>query len=369
MTEDATTATGRRTRLLRNVYGSSAAESFLVVAIATILITRLYLALTDYPQIGGGTLHIAHALYGGAAMMAALLIGWLFLGFGTRVTTVVVGGIGFGLFLDEVGKFVTRDNDYFYGPAAEIMYVLVVLLLVINRVVRDFRAPTADECLANAAAIAADGVVHGLPPHRRALALRIIERGQRLGADASALAGVTLMIDAAGHRDDRLYAASRLVPRLVPSFLKSPRWVPVMGWLLVVSALLGVIGGIVQLVAGGLDVDTDDTSLQIDRMGISGGILFVSAAVTLSLALPAMLRLRRDGPLWPLRLLRLAALIFTALNALVDFATEGFGALTYVAIGLFTMAVISHRITVRSEELAADEAGARESLPRETPHP
>jgi hypothetical protein len=34
----------------------------MVVAILTILITRLYLYLAGYPQVGGGSLHIAHAL-------------------------------------------------------------------------------------------------------------------------------------------------------------------------------------------------------------------------------------------------------------------------------------------------------------------
>ena len=40
-----------------------------------------------------------------------------------RAICVVLSGVWFGLFLDEVGKFVTKNNNYFYGPAAEIMYI------------------------------------------------------------------------------------------------------------------------------------------------------------------------------------------------------------------------------------------------------
>ncbi len=346
-------APARRTGFVRSAYGSAAAEAFLIIAIATILLTRLYLAITDYPQVGGGTLHIAHALYGGAAMMIALLIGWLVLGFGARIVSVVVGGIGFGLFLDEVGKFVTADNDYFYGPSAEIMYVLVLVVLLANRAVRVFRAPTTDEYLANAAAIAANGVVGGLAPHRRAAAARMLDRAESGGADAAAVQGVRLLLEAAGHRADRLYAVRLFLPRLIPGFFRSPRWVPVVGWLLVLASAAGVVVGVVQLVAGGLDIDTSDTSIVIERMGISGAILFVSASITLALAGPAMVALRGDRPLWALQALRIAALVFTVLNALVDFAAEGFGALLNVGFGLFVMAVVSYRISVRVSEIAA----------------
>ena len=97
----------------------------------------------------------------------------------------MLGGIGFGLFLDEVGKFVTKDNDYFYGPAAEIMYILVVVILVGARIVRDIRPLSANECLASAAAIAAEGVARGLADHRREVGLRLVETARAGGADSA----------------------------------------------------------------------------------------------------------------------------------------------------------------------------------------
>jgi hypothetical protein len=343
---------GRRRRVPRDIYGNPSAEAFLIVAITTILVTRLYLELAGYPQVGGGSLHIAHALWGGAAMMVALLIGWMFLGFGTRITAVVIGGIGFGLFLDEVGKFVTKDNDYFYGPSAEIMYVLVLVVLVTSRAVRLVRPPSVDEYLANSATIAADGIVHGLAPHRRATAELLLERATLLGADTTAVQGVRLLLDSAGDRHDRLYAAWQHAPNLIPAVFKSPRWVPVVGWGLVTVAALGVCLGVAQLVPGGFQLDI--RGVDAAATGAAATLYLVSASITLVLALPAVLFLRPDGPLWPLRVLRVAALVFMVLNALVDFALAGFWALTHVAVGLFTMAVLSYRISVRGAALDDD---------------
>src|ERR1700761_4046591 len=165
----------RRGPMCRNFIGLGHAEAFIIIAIATILITRLYLQLTGYPQIGGGDLHIAHSLYGGALMMLALLLGWLALGGGARTLAIALGGIGFGLMLDEVGKFVTKTNNYFYGPATEIMYIVVVVVLVGARLVRTIRPLSAHEYLASASAIAADGIARGLGNHRREVGLRLAE--------------------------------------------------------------------------------------------------------------------------------------------------------------------------------------------------
>ena len=336
----------RRGPITRNAVGASSAEAFVMIAIATILLTRLYLELTGYPQIGGGDLHIAHALWGGALMMLALLTGWMALGSGARVLTVVMGGIGFGLFLDEVGKFVTKDNDYFYGPSAEIMYILVCLILVGARIVRVIRPLSARECLASATSIAADGVARGLADHRRETGLRLLEQARTAGAPASDVEHVRALVLSAGHASDRLYRLQKWAPRLIPNGFRSPKWIPWVGWLLVAGAVFGLFFHALGIALG--DYFYEDEHLKIHLYGKSPAtiILLVSAGLTLAMALPAMIALRRTTKAWPLRLLRNAALVFTFLNALVEFATEGFAALINLSIGLFGLAILSYQVDV-----------------------
>ncbi len=123
---------------------------------------------------------------------------------------------------------------------------------------------------------------------------------------------------------------------------------------MVLAALLGVVVGIVRIVTGGVELDAADAVVEIDRFRVTSGILFLSASVTLLMALPpSMVVLHLRNSLWALRTLRVAALVFTTLNAFSDFAASGFGALPHLAIGLFTMAVLSHHITVRTETAGA----------------
>lgn len=334
----------------RNAIGTSSAEAFMIIAIATILVTRGYLWATDYPQVGGGSLHIAHALYGGALMMLALLVSWWMLGYGARLFCVVFGGIGFGLFLDEVGKFVTKDNDYFYGPSAEIMYVLVVVVLILGRIMREIRPLSAHEELATAAAMAADGVARGLQPHRRELGLRLVERAEEKGADPETAQHVRSLLIGAPSASARLYALQQWAPRLIPSFFRSPRWLPIVGWSLVVISLAALVSGVIGIWLDNPYYADDNLQVELAGAGVAAYILVASAAITLAFSLPAMLARTRTAKIWPLQFLRYGALTFALLNALVDFATEGFGALLNLTVGLFALAIISYQIDVRIRE-------------------
>ena len=84
--------------------------------VATIVCIRTQLWLTHYPQLGGHGLHIAHLLWGGLLMVISLGILLSLLGRRARQPAAIVGGVGFGFFIDELGKFITSDNNYFFKP-------------------------------------------------------------------------------------------------------------------------------------------------------------------------------------------------------------------------------------------------------------
>ncbi len=127
-------------RLLRNVNGSDLIELMLVGAISTILVIRLILQLSGYPKIGGSGLHIAHALWGGLIMLVALIIVFTLLNPVSLHIVAVLGGIGFGFFIDEVGKLISADTSYFFQPAVAVMYVLFVLLFLVLSGIRRWAA-------------------------------------------------------------------------------------------------------------------------------------------------------------------------------------------------------------------------------------
>lgn len=115
-----------RSHFIRNLRGLEQFEAFLVAAVATILGYRLFLELTGYPQVGTSTIHIAHAELGGLLMASSIVIRMIFLSKRTETLASIVGGAGFGLFIDEVGKFITEDNNYFFQPAVSLIYVTII---------------------------------------------------------------------------------------------------------------------------------------------------------------------------------------------------------------------------------------------------
>ena len=135
---------------IRNVYLGDLLENFLVAAISSILFIRFFLAITSYPQIGSGMFHIAHMLWGGFLLMIALVLTLSFLGNKVLRIASIIGGIGFGVFIDELGKFITSDNDYFFEPTIAILYFVFLALVFIFHYIEKHRPLTEKEYVMNA---------------------------------------------------------------------------------------------------------------------------------------------------------------------------------------------------------------------------
>ena len=165
--------------LVRNVYAETLLEDFFVSAVASVLVIRFYLYISGFPQLSFGPFHIAHMLWGGFLMLIALVILLAFLNYHMKVVAAVVGGIGFGAFIDELGKFVTRDNDYFFQPTVALIYVVFVLIFFIIRFIVKRQPLSSQECLANAFDIAEQGSMVGISLEEQVLALKLLENCPR----------------------------------------------------------------------------------------------------------------------------------------------------------------------------------------------
>jgi len=135
---------------IRNIEADSYRENFLISAIVSVFLIRIYLRVAHYPQLGSGDYHIAHILWGGFFMMCAIVFLLSFLGEKIAVTSSILGGIGFGAFIDELGKFITKDNNYFFQPTIALIYIVFVLLFLISRFIPKYREISEREYLVNA---------------------------------------------------------------------------------------------------------------------------------------------------------------------------------------------------------------------------
>ena len=103
---------------------------------ASVGATRLLLDLTGYPSLSTGNLHIAHVLWGGLLLVASALLPVLIANRWVYTAGAIGAGVGAGLFMDEVGKFITQSNDYFYPAAAPIIYAFFLLTVLLYVEVR-----------------------------------------------------------------------------------------------------------------------------------------------------------------------------------------------------------------------------------------
>lgn len=243
---------------------------FLVATVLTVLVTRGALAVTGFPQVGGEGLHVSHVLWGGLLMGLALVISLSFLGPVARPFVVLVAGVGFGLFVDEVGKFVTDDYDYFYGPTAMLVYVSVVVLALVGEALAGSR-PAPSERLAAAVDQAVAGVAGGFSPRVREHAETLLADAQGAPGYDEAAALVAVVRPDRAELPDPVAAVSRAVVGTTRRLVRAS-WVPRL-------AVVAIVGVAVLAVVRGLWLPDEDASTWVSVMLVAGGVGTVVACV------------------------------------------------------------------------------------------
>lgn len=340
----------------RNVDFSELQLTFLVSAVATILVIRTQLWLTNYPQLGGHGLHIAHLLWGGLFMVLAIGVLITFAGRGPRRPAAIVGGVGFGFFIDELGKFITSDNNYFFAPAAAIIYLIFVGLFLAIRAMRQRGTLRPEERLVNVLEMLADGVRRPLREDEKAQALTLLDGAPAQDPLVEPVRTLVEQIDALPQRPPSRVARWTEAGRgRYHSLCESSRFRAVIAVLFALWAALTLLGTVGLVLAigiaegGAMPGFRSDAVSQLHFVNVAS---LASSAVSAIFVVVAVVQLRRRRRLAAYRWLERALLVAIFVTSVFSFVESQFGAVFDLVIDLVLL------ITVRSMiELEGGGAG------------
>ncbi|MGH3426194.1 MAG: hypothetical protein ACRDQZ_01240 [Mycobacteriales bacterium] len=306
----------------------------LVTAVVTVLTTRAILAVSDYPKVGGRTLHIAHVLWGGLLMVVALMVLLSFVGPVVRPLAAVIAGVGFGLFIDEVGKFVTNRSDYFFRPAPAIMYVVVVLLVLGTNAFHGRRDHHQAEYLAGAVDQAVAGVAGGFTVERRATAERLLGRARDAVGTRETRALLDVIPEDPYELADPLRAMRKFKRRFFDRLLERRVVRIVAVVVLVVETAYVVQGlgvGLYHRLLSGADADSPSTL----------GLLLGTAAALASgtLVVVGLIRLTTDASA-AFGYFNHSLLVSLLITRVFQFEVQQFSAVAFVVIDLVLLAAV-----------------------------
>jgi hypothetical protein len=319
-------------------------ELFFVSGVVSLLLTRFYLALAGFPQLGGAGLHIAHLLWGGLFMLVALVLLLAFVGRSMQRVAALLGGIGFGLLIDEVGKFVTSSNDYFFQPAVAIIYLVFVAIFLSFRTIERAGRFTQREQLANAYDEAVEVVLRPTHAAHLARALSLLRASGATGPLAWGLERALVeqrMLAPPSHavrasrREHVEWTMTRAYERAVAS-----RWFPrvlvllVAAYAFVFLLLFGLELAAVTAAADGLAFALNLFALRGHRVVQAG--LLVSSLLAAAFVVAGLAVLPRDR-LSTYRWFKRSTLVSLLLGQVFLFYTQQFGALVELVLSLIAL--------------------------------
>ncbi|MGD9737574.1 MAG: hypothetical protein AB7V58_18480 [Solirubrobacterales bacterium] len=331
-------------------------ETFFVAAVTTILCIRTELWLTHYPQLGGHGLHIAHLLWGGLLMVIAIAILLTLLGRRARWPAALVGGIGFGFFIDELGKFITADNNYFFKPAAGLIYLVFVTLFLVSRAYQRHRGLNESERVRNAIELLGEATVGPLREGSRRRALALLAAVPASNQLRAPLLGLLEQLDATPDPDPPWFA--RAATGLAHRY---QRWAA-RGWFHgAVTAVFVVWAGteIATILALVLGSGGDS----ISRLSFVNVASLCSTAVSAAFVVLGLLRLAQGRRLAAYAWLARALLVSIFVTRVFSFVESQFGAV--IGLGFDVLLLVSVQLMAGQERRR--EGPLPVELPRRAP--
>lgn len=343
---------------IRDPHNSSLLEVWLVSAVVSVLAIRLYLYLTGYPQVGGDTLHIAHMLWGGLGMVIAFGFLLLFAHPIWKPIAALVGGIGFGTFIDELGKFITKDNDYFYEPTIAVMYAVFIVLYFAARYFDRKREPTEADHLYFAAQGVAWQAIGKLDKRRQQAALASLDASGNTSPVAVHLREMLEHAELVEETEESVIMNARDNAANFYWRIVKQRWLlPLVIGLFVLRALEIVIALVIGLfVSGEYDIG--------NGISVSEALSFLAGAATGCLAvfgLVMMIRRHRVRALQAFAASTVVALLFGQFFA---FASEQLLAMAGLVVNLIILGVLRLALSVENQRYMAEDDPEADENPR-----
>ena len=336
---------GRRrgARPIRSFDVSQRQNLFLIAAVTTVIVIRLQLWITNYPSLSPGKLHIAHLLWGGVFMTAAIWMLSSYIGRRTVAPGMILGGIGFGFFIDEVGKFVTADNDYFFQPTATIIYVVFIVLFFTSKWMGRNRV-NRRERIGNAAALASEKYMDGMGPYERQEAIALLEP---IKSDEEARELLDAVERARPDVEEEPGRLVRLVMWMQGTYEKSvqTRWFQIAMVTVVVVSVLVTAFGILELIflsgrSGSLVVPGYGSD-GLAHLKLGNVIPMISSAITSLIGITGIPPLLRGERIKAYRRFQLALQISIFITYPFIFAESSFSAVTGLLVTLAALGTVS----------------------------
>jgi hypothetical protein len=265
-------------------------------------------------------------------------------------------GIGFGLFIDELGKFVTSDNDYFFRPVFAFIYLIFIAIFLVTRALLTTDHPSPSAALVNLFGLASDGAGRAWDESERARALQLLaacDQSDPVVQDLSPL--VTRMAAETSGREGPYEAFKARLGGFYDA-LVARRWFKalVVAYLALI-ALVGVLFGLAVIFAEG--------QAQADVWTYGQAISASVSAVLVLVGFVSWRRSRLTAYRWFKRALLVAIFVTQFFAFYTNQITQVFG----LFVILLTYAAIRSMIDRESLHEAQDGGDETESVPGSEP--